>query len=241
MLGYERGTTLTAGEDVVFSAGPVRRRLEALARAAGLNEDVIPDYAKSVQSLVREMAAHGRGGILIVSGEHHPDVAKAAVYRMVVDSSLVSLLRLGRHLGRMRNGSEFGRPTSDDAAFRSVLRSTFLTEAERVTEELGALTAIDGAVLLNRDLALVAFGVMLPLRYAAAPAHAKDAEGFQARIIDLGSRGTRHRAAATYAADHPGDVVFVASEDGELSCMFRDVKHQRTLLWRLGATVRGCK
>jgi hypothetical protein len=63
---------------------------------------------------------------------------------------------------------------------------------------------------------------------------ALDAEGTRRRTIDFGSHGTRHRAAATYAADHPGAVVFVASEDGQVSCLFRDHRHPYVLLWRLG-------
>ena len=59
--------------------------------------------------------------------------------------------------------------------------------------------------------------------------------GRQIRPSDLGSRGTRHRAGATYAAEHPGTIVFVASEDGQISCMFRDPAAEPTLLWRLGA------
>jgi len=121
-----------------------------------------------------------------------------------------------------------------DAAFGGLLRNAFLTEAERLTEELGALTGIDGAILLNRHLALVAFGVMLPLGRPAALAEASDAEGLRFNVVDLGSRGTRHHAGATYAADHPGSVVFVASEDGHVSCMLRDTLREHTLLWRLG-------
>jgi hypothetical protein len=63
-----------------------------------------------------------------------------------------------------------------------------------------------------------------------------DQEGLQVHPIDLSSRGTRHRAAATYAAEHPGTIVFVASEDGQISCLFRDPSREYTLLWRLGAT-----
>jgi hypothetical protein len=33
---------------------------------------------------------------------------------------------------------------------------------------------------------------------------------------------------AAYAADHPGDVVFVASAERELSCMRRDMAYRRT-------------
>jgi hypothetical protein len=178
------------------------------------------------------MAAHGRGGILILSTEEWPEVAETATYRVAVDSSVASLLRLARRLGRVK--SKDGSPQTADVAFGGLLRNAFLTEAERLTEELGALTAIDGAILLNRHLALVAFGVMLPLGHPTALAEAADAEGLRARVVDLGSRGTRHHAGATYAAEHPGSVVFVASEDGHVSCMFRDALREHTFLWRLG-------
>jgi DNA integrity scanning protein DisA with diadenylate cyclase activity len=109
-----------------------------------------------------------------------------------------------------------------------------VTEVERVIEELGALTAIDGAVLLNRDLALIAFGMILPVDRSTAVVEAVDAEGLRSRVIDLGSRGTRHRAGVTYAARHPGSVVFLASEDGQVSCLFRASPDHQVQLWRLG-------
>ena len=234
LLGYERGIVHTGGEDVVFFAGPVCRALEATARAAGLDDDVVPDYIDAVRALVREMAAHGRGGILIVSFEEHPQVAPAPTYRMALDSSLASLLSLARRIGRAKAGDARAASAANGVAFGSLLRNAFLMEAERVTEELGALTAIDGAVLLNRDLALVAFGAVLPVGCVTALAEPMDNEGTRVRMVDLGTRGTRHRAGATYAAEHPRSVVFVASEDGLISCMFRDHRRQYTLLCRLG-------
>jgi DisA bacterial checkpoint controller nucleotide-binding len=234
LLAYERGAILTGGDEVVFSAGPVLRGLEAAAHAAQLDGDVVDDYVRAVRSLVREMAAHGRGGILIVSPEERPAAAETATYRMALDSSLASLLRLARRVDRP-DGQDV--PTiAGDVAFGPLLRNAFLTEGERLTEEIGALTAIDGATLINCDLALIAFGVMLPLKRPAALAEALDVEGVERRAIDLGSRGTRHHAGATYAAEHPGSVVFVASEDGAVSCLLREAKEQHTLLWRLGPT-----
>ena len=215
ILAYERGAILTGGEDVVFSAGPVRRALETTARSADLDEDAVPDYVEAVRSLVREMSSHGRGGILVISIDEHPSVPESAAYRMTPDSSVVSLLRVARRLGR------------GDASFGGLLRTAFLTEVERVTEELGALTAIDGAVLLNRHLALIAFGVTLPIGPSTT--------------VDLGTRGTRHHAGAAYATEHPGSVVFVASEDGQVSCMYRDASHEDTLVWRLGPTEVGTR
>jgi hypothetical protein len=234
LLGYERGTILTT-EHVGFYAGPVRRALEGMSLAAGLDEDAVTDYVHAVRSLVGEMASHGRGGILIVSDEEHPDVATTAPYRMVHDSSLVSLLKLARRLGRSGHGAHRPRSAPSDVTFGIVLRNAFLTEAERVTQELGALTAIDGALVIDRNLALRAFGVVLPVGGPTALLEASDEEGRQISPIDLGTRGTRHRASATYAAEHPGTIVFVASEDGQISCMFRDPTREHTLLWRLGA------
>jgi DisA bacterial checkpoint controller nucleotide-binding len=250
LIGYERGTILTGGEDLVFSAGPIRRALETTARSAGLDGDAVSDYLNAVRSIVREMAAHGRGGIVIISHEEQPQVADSATYKMVLDSSLAALLRLVRHIKRKQEAGPQWPPlalethkssetTAGEAGsppFGHLLRNALLTEIERVIEEFGALTGIDGAILLNRDLALMAFGVILPVGRPTAVAQAVDAEGLHGRIIDLGSRGTRHRAGVTYAARHPGSVVFVASEDGQVSCLFRSSTQHQVRLWRLGPT-----
>jgi hypothetical protein len=231
LLGYERGTILTGGEELVFAAGPVRRAFETMARAAGLDRDAVSDYLDTVRSIVREMAAHGRGGIVIVSDEEEPQVAASAPYTMTLDSSLAALLRLAGHIQRTSGAVDTGTGTPP---FSYLLRNALLTEVERVIEEFGALTAIDGAILLNRDLAMMAFGVILPVGRPAAVAQAVDAEGLHGRVIDLGSRGTRHRAGVTYAARHPGSVVFVASEDGQVSCLLRSSPRHQVRLWRLG-------
>jgi hypothetical protein len=250
-IEYERGVVLTLGDDEVFSAGPVHRALEAIAHGAGVEDEVVPHYLDVVGFLVREIAAHGHGGILIISPDQHPSVAESAPYRMSLDSSLAALLRLAwrirgkagdglsarsrRRELRMDSSAETGAAGSENLAFRQLLHSAFLTEAERVVEELGGTTAIDGAVLLNRDLALVAFGLILPVRQQITVAEAATGEDGRVGVVDLASRGTRHRASATYAEEHPGSVVFVASEDGQVSCMFREQPAEPVRLWRLGA------
>lgn len=250
LVGYERGAILTGGEELVFSAGPVRRALEATADAAGVEGALVSEYLDAVRSIVREMAAHGHGGIVIISHEEQPQVAASATYKMTLDSSLAVLLRLAGHI-KVRRGVDLqARPTALQTPqsagpgssgevtppFGHLLRNALLTEIERVIEEVGALTAIDGAVLLNRDLALIAFGVILPIGRPTAVAQAVDAKGLHGRLIDLGSRGTRHRASVAYAARHPGSVVFVASEDGQVSCLFRSSTQHLVRLWRLGPT-----
>lgn len=250
LIEYERGAILAVGADHVFAAGPVHGALKAIARGAGVDDDVIPHYLDAVGFLVREISAHGRGGILIISSDEHPSVAASAPYRMVPDSSLSVLLRLAWRSGRKRrdepaaqsrpralrmDASTDAEARSENLAFGQLLRNAFLMEAERVVEELGRLTAIDGAVLLNRDLALIAFGAILPVRQEVVVAEGPSGDADDARLIDFGSRGTRHRAGATYAAEHPGSVVFVASEDGQVSSMFRERADKPVRLWYLGA------
>jgi hypothetical protein len=252
VIEYERGTILAVSDDQVFADdGSVYRALTAIARDAGVDEEVIPQYLDAVSFLVREMIAHGHGGILIISSQEHPPVTESAPYAMVTDSSLAALLRLAWRIGggrapelTPRGGSSDapnGRPgaangsAAGGSAFGQLLRSAFLTEAERVAEEIGRLTAIDGAVLLNRDLALTAFGVILPVGRAIVVEEGIDGENGQASHVDFGNRGTRHRAAATYAAEYPGSVVFLASADGQVSCLLCEQTGGPVRLWHLDA------
>src|SRR5262249_43923017 len=151
---------------------------------AGLDEPAVSDYLDAVRSIVREMAAHGRGGILIISPEEHPRVGDSVTYKMVRDSSLAGLLRLVGRIGgkpeseplisarpreattHQTSGTGTKTPSgtgTKSPPFGHLLRNALRTEVERVIEEFGALTGIDGAILLNRDLALMAFGVILPV------------------------------------------------------------------------------
>jgi len=227
LVEYERGMILTDGKNVVVSPGRLRSSLETAARGAGLDSETIPEYLSSVRELVHEMAAHGHGGILVIYNGDHPALGESASYRMVAGSSIASLLRLSKIIGQPANQIE---RTPEKITFGQVLHNAFVSESQRMVEEFGALTAIDGATLLNWELALVAFGAVLPV---AAEVTVLDAA--TARSVDLGSRGTRHRASAVYARDNPGSAVFVASEDGGVSCMLRCPEESHVTMWQLGA------
>lgn len=231
VLEYDRGELVAFGEHVVFAAGPVRDALQTSAEACGVSCNRT-EYLDAVRALVREMAAHGRGGILIIHSEDRPLVPPTAAYRMVLDGSVASMLGIAKLIERSDHV-----PTSSERrkSFGNVLRGAFLAEAERRIEEIGAMTAIDGATVLNRALSVVAFGLVLPVVHdVRVYAAAGDEDSLKLSPVDFGSRGTRHRAAATYAAQHPGSTVFVASADGDVSCMLRPGRGQRTRMFRLG-------
>jgi hypothetical protein len=116
-----------------------------------------------------------------------------------------------------------------------VLRSAFVGEAERWVKELGAFTAMDGATVLDCALGLCGFGVVLPVARDIEVVEAGDAEATFDAAHDLSTRGARHGAAVTYAKNFPGSVVFAASQDGAVSCLFAEQASHRVTLWRLGA------
>jgi len=93
---------------------------------------------------------------------------------------------------------------------------------------------MDGATVLDCGLGLRGFGVVLPVTRDIDVVEAQDPDAESVDAYDLSRRGTRHRAAASYAKRYPGSVVFVASHDGPVNCVLRDPQSDRVILWRLG-------
>jgi len=81
------------------------------------------------------------------------------------------------------------------------------------------LSAIDGAVVLDKRLGLVGFGaeVSAELPTPARIYRATDAEGRQREPDDIENVGTRHRAAYRFVNDHPEGLALVISHDGGVS------------------------
>ena len=91
---------------------------------------------------------------------------------------------------------------------------------------LAHLTAVDGAVVLDRSLKLRRFGAVfghaeIPECRRIAPAattqHAND-DWDKLEVYDLSKRGTRHQSAAGFCAKQVGTVAFVISQDREVRC-----------------------
>lgn len=233
-LDYEHGHVQSLASDVILTGGPVRRALERAASACGLPSSARGRYLDAVRLLVAKLSAHGSGGILAFSADQAPEPAGETGYRTYPDISLASMLL---HLHRAQSQAEHARHRNHDQD--QLLVGALQSELQHTIGELGALTALDGATILDRSLSLVGFGVVLPVGGALAPVlEAQDVEAVTVQPFDLGGRGTRHRAAATHAWNHPGCVVFVASQDGNLGCLFRSPGSANVILWRLGPADR---
>ncbi|HVY48748.1 MAG TPA: response regulator, partial [Minicystis sp.] len=226
VLDYEHGRVQAVATAArLLSGGPVRRALERAAASAGVRAVACDRYLDVVRRLVAELSTHGRGGILVFDRESPAALEGESGFRTHADVSLAAMLvRL--------DGLQAAEPAGGRESTQ-MLAGALQAEIQHSIAEMGALTALDGATVLDARLALAGFGVILPVGDPhASVEEAEDVEAARVRRYDLGAKGTRHRAAATYAWQHPDSVVFVASQDGDLLCFLRGRDAPSVTLWR---------
>lgn len=208
---YAQGYVQRPPEDVLLASGPVRSKLLALAAESGAPEG----YIESVAGVLRHLADHPHGGILVLSRESAPETPAHASFALLPDSHLWDLLHAMK-----------------DVNATSLDRESLRSEIQRTIAEIGGMTALDGATILDRRLGLCGFGVVLPVRSDVVVLEVVDVAGTVRRPFSLEPYGARHRAAASYAATHAGSLVFIASVSGDIGCMLSEQPGSPVLLWR---------
>ena len=91
-------------------------------------------------------------------------------------------------------------------------------------QRLAQLSAVDGALILTRELELVAFGAKLhvPNKWTGKTLEGPDGFGYPSRNAFAAQRyGTRHNSAINFAAECEGSTVFVISQDGPIRAFIR--------------------
>jgi hypothetical protein len=93
------------------------------------------------------------------------------------------------------------------------------------------LTAIDGAVVIDKRLGLIGFGaeVSAELPVPSRVWRSLDTEGRERKPDDIENVGTRHRAAYRFVHDHPRGLAIVISHDGGVS--FVANREQEVVFW----------
>jgi hypothetical protein len=104
--------------------------------------------------------------------------------------------------------------SNESAHFAALEQDVF--ELSRV---LANLTAIDGALVLDKRFGVVGFGaeVSAELPTPERVFRALDAEGSERQAESIENVGTRHRAAYRFVNDHPDGLAVVISQDGGVS------------------------
>ncbi len=166
-------------------------------------------WVDSVNVLVQlavSMRAHGRGGLLLVvpsaSDEWRESIVRPISY--AVEPRFTALAQLA------------GAPPGDQ-------QHPAWTEAlGRTVDAVAGLTAVDGAVVMTRDYALMAFGAKIARRNGSLQVEqvmvTEPVQGGRPAIVhpsQLG--GTRHLAAAQFAHDQHDALCLAASQDGRFT------------------------
>jgi hypothetical protein len=174
-----------------------------------LGSDSQGGWGHSVNVLVQlavSMRAHGRGGLLLVVPAGSELWRESVVQPMgyAVSPAFAELARLT------------GEPPhqTDRRIWQDMLG--------RAVDELGGLTAVDGAMVLTDRYELLGFGAKIARRKGWAQVElarlTEPVEGRTALVIhpdELG--GTRHLAAAQFVHDQHDAIALVASQDGRFT------------------------
>lgn len=145
VLDYAQGRVMDPPENVLLAPGSVRVRLIELASQARL-----PEYIDSVAALVRHMADHAYGGILIIAPDGYTRSGEGGFL-------LEPGFSVGSVLTRIARLDEFEEPT------RGLLEDSLRAELARTLAEVGRLSALDGATIVDAQLNVLGFGIILPV------------------------------------------------------------------------------
>jgi hypothetical protein len=237
----ERGLLVDAMIDVFDSewlpAMFAREREEVRAQHAALQaRNVSPTLVE--HSLVGRVGQHMvRRAIQLVRGARHGGMILVVDAGPDAPSKSLDGLRLKYRFGQDESSHRYRtllfeilEAVAAATSKASVGWSDFASDASPNLERLeqavfewsrviANLTAIDGAVVLDKRFGLLGFGaeVSAELPAPARVWRALDTEGRDRKPDDIENVGTRHRAAYRFVNDHPEGLAIVISHDGGVS------------------------
>jgi hypothetical protein len=216
---------------------------EALATLVGPTH-LGPD----LKEIIAEMSAHRHGGTLLIVPENDgwsrsikepilyasdPPFDKARISREMLNLLADPRARYHDAYARVLRPEErqfLAQGTQEER--RDITRHQFLAgHRQRFDEALvrslkltGQLTAVDGAVIVNDDLKVLAFGAKIkPLDTSKSPetlfVSESSAESVPLEVSLSEFGGTRHQSAAQFVFDQRQSVAFVASQDGLMTML----------------------
>lgn len=187
-------------------------------------------YINVLQSLVLEIQRKRHGGTLVVAQDTSSAMEGLNIkYRLGVSCSLLSdsfgefMATRNRMIDIVHASEERDDRVASDAARWATQQA--LTRLSESVSFVADLANVDGALIITQSLKVLGFGAeiltenvpQMPVYRATGPFEDGATE---VRVEDF---GMRHRSAIKLCARSSGVVVFVVSQDGEISlCWSRD-------------------
>jgi hypothetical protein len=181
-----------------------------LAALLGFDSPALWNGADGVNVLVQlavSIRAHHRGGVLLVV-PRGTDAWRESIVHPILYTLQPPFAELAELMRRETPAAREHRQWQDALA--------------RVIDDIGGVTAVDGATVMTDDFEVLAFGAKITRRRGSAPIErvtvTEPIEGGTADIVHptaLG--GTRHLSAAQFVHDQRDVTAFVASQDGRFT------------------------
>lgn len=209
------------------------------------------DWSTAMNQILRQMRHLGRGGTILIVPEEadlEQRLGFCLPWKLKNPSPRFETAKSGEFFSflearwKMRElVSRNRKPLADDEPFTTTSEIMEMGEAHVAklpdqrdcANALAQLTAVDGAVVIDYSLNLVAFGAkilchsvpndILEVDFVSKASTVK-------RLGDLG--GTRHQSAARFVTEVDDSVAFVCSQDGPVSLMTRGLETGSIRVWR---------
>ena len=207
---------------------------------------------EALHKLVSSMRFHGNGGTILIIPSDSTTWMKSIKQPVInllehpsegikkrIDSIRIAVMRKingGTSKTDMLRGLIYLNTSSDTIK----LISHLMNEVKKVAN----LSAVDGALLMNYSLDVIAFGVKInPVDSSDFPENISSLSPFQnvknVQISLAKIGGTRHQSAAQFVYDQQGSVAIVASQDGVISAFScRGKERQVQMIRNLEITLR---
>ena len=183
-------------------------------------------YRAALEVLLSESASREHGAIIILLASGNtviPEQLISDAYYLEVSTPLRT------HLEPMLEAQRLHQSASEKSTLEHLQR-------------LAQLSTVDGALILTRELELVAFGAKLhvPMKWTGQTVEGPDGSGYTSRNPFPAERyGVRHNSAINFAAQCEGSTAFVISQDGPIRAFMRF--DEDTVLYWPDCTVSMCR
>ncbi len=236
VLRFEAGQQVPPTIDVLGADGLVRDAVGKITGDGGGGEGY--SFTESaLRRLIRRMRATGSGALLaMLPIRPSEEVLSEVRYRRVDTKLLKNRIdedKKRRFASLLAGLSDPERGVVSTATVRQRRRKhdeadQAETALDEAVDDLGRLSAIDGAVLAGPGLEVYGAGCVISVGEVGEIVHALDANGNRTEPYSR-PHGARHKAAFSFAWTTPGAVAFVVSEDGPVSCALRVA--DKVLVW----------
>jgi len=221
---YARGRILEATEHMVVATRELTRTFSAWREEASAEEREVAARASAVARLAPMMLALGHGGMILVLSANEAANGLSPRYECGSGADRLALAYEKLMHDAKPNDRLFRLWRGEGSAATGAVHvfSSQQIAYDEAAAFAARLTGIDGALQVNTELMLTAFGVKVSRRADESqytrPVRLINPYTAEERVGTLEDfPGTRHRAGATFCMNQTEATAIIASQDGRLT------------------------